>query len=76
MKKKCKLFGKFDAMDGGCSYCYYDNKELFNKCLEHKYSKEKGLKLTAIQNNDIIYIIPTSNKPLKIVVEESNDSSD
>ena len=35
-KTKCKLFGSFDAMDGGCHYCYYDDKELFDQCVEYQ----------------------------------------
>ena len=31
---KCKKFGHFDSMDGGCDYCYHDNNELFEKCLK------------------------------------------
>lgn len=35
-KIKCKIFGNFDAMDGACHCCYYDDKELFDKCVEYK----------------------------------------
>ena len=43
-KTKCKFFGSFDAMDGGCDYCYYDNRELFDKCVEYKKQTMKYFK--------------------------------
>jgi len=33
---KCKQFGHFDSMDGGCDYCYHNDEELFKKCIKHR----------------------------------------
>jgi len=75
MDSQCKNFGKFDAMDGGCDYCFRDNRKLFDICVQHTHSKENTVQLTINPYNDIIYIIPTNDKPLKIVVEGSDDRS-
>ncbi len=33
----CERFGDIDGMDGSCVDCYYDNKELNNKCARFSF---------------------------------------
>lgn len=37
----CREFGYLDGMNGNCIECSYDNKKLFDKCWNFKFSKEK-----------------------------------
>lgn len=37
----CRNFGKLDGMDGTCVVCSYNERELFDKCWNFKFSKEK-----------------------------------
>ena len=37
----CREFGNLDGMNGTCIDCSYDEKELFDRCWNFKFSKEK-----------------------------------
>ena len=36
----CKDFGNLDGMNGACIECFYDDKQLFEKCEQFKFNKE------------------------------------
>ena len=36
----CNNFGNLDGMDGSCVECFYNDRKLFDKCWEFKFSKE------------------------------------
>lgn len=40
----CPVFGNSDGSDGTCIDCFYNNKDLFNKCekFQKEYPWEKG----------------------------------
>ena len=35
----CNDFGNVDGMNGSCVECFYDNRELFNKCWNFRFDK-------------------------------------
>ena len=37
----CSDFGNVDGMDGMCIDCSYDKRELFDRCWNFKFNKEK-----------------------------------
>ena len=37
----CREFGNLDGMNGACVECSYDEKELFDRCWNFHFSKEK-----------------------------------
>ena len=37
----CYDFGNVDGMNGSCVECYYDNRELFEKCWNFKFDKKE-----------------------------------
>ena len=36
----CREFGMVDGMNGACVECYYNNRELFEKCENFKFDKK------------------------------------
>ena len=37
----CKDFGNLDGMNGTCVDCFYNERELFDRCWNFKFGKEK-----------------------------------
>ena len=35
----CSEFGNVDGMNGSCVECFYENRELFDKCEKFKFDK-------------------------------------
>ena len=35
----CREFGNLDGMNGACCECFYNERDLFNKCWNFKFDK-------------------------------------
>ena len=39
----CREFGNLDGMNGACVECFYEERELFDKCWNFKFDKNENL---------------------------------